>query len=247
MEDFLENRMKKFEKCFSGQYLIPRMPVIIRLDGKAFHTFTKHLKKPYDEDLMNAFKYTMLDLCGEVQNCKLAYTQSDEISLLLTDYETFETEQWFGGNIQKIVSVTASMCTRFFSKYSVTYRRDVNMIDAFFDCRVFSLPKEEVCNYFIWRQKDCERNSINSLGQKYFSHKELQEKNINYVKQMLLEQKDVCWEKEITSFRRGTCVAKVKDHWVIDYVIPIFTEDRNYIEKFVENNNEAKIKIGEVD
>ncbi len=229
----IADRMKKFEKCFTEQRLIPRMPAIIRLDGKAFHTFTKHLKKPYDEDLMNAFKYTILDLCGEVQNCKLAYTQSDEISLLLTDYETFETEQWFGGNIQKIVSVAASLCTAYANIYLQPIKLKVPLQTAFFDCRVFSLPKEEVCNYFIWRQKDCERNSINCLGQKHFSHKQLDSKSTKEVKQMLLEDVDVCWEKEITSFKRGACCFKIEGYWKIDNEIPIFTEDRNYIEQFI--------------
>ena len=111
----LDTRMKKYEYV-TRTYLTCRMPVIVRLDGKAFHTFTRGLKKPFDPVFNSAMDDTMLYLAQNSQNCMLAYRQSDEISLLLVDYATFETAAWFDNNISKIVSITASMATAVFNE-----------------------------------------------------------------------------------------------------------------------------------
>ena len=113
--DALGTRMKKYEYV-SRTHLVNRCPVIVRLDGKAFHTFTKGLKKPYDEIFHNTMNKTMKYLCENIQGCKLGYTQSDEITLLLTDYDTLTTDAWFDYNVQKICSVSASMATMAFNK-----------------------------------------------------------------------------------------------------------------------------------
>ena len=115
MRDNLGNRMKNYEHT-SRTYLTRRLPVIIRLDGKAFHTFTKGLKKPFDEILIDAMWETAKYLCKSIQGCKIAYVQSDEISLLLTDYDTIESCAWFDNNIQKMVSISASMATLAFNR-----------------------------------------------------------------------------------------------------------------------------------
>ena len=115
-KDSLGDRMKENYENRAKTYLVRRMPVIIRLDGKAFHTFTRGLKRPYDEIFHNTMNQTMKYLCENIQGCKLGYTQSDEITLLLTDYDTLTTDAWFDNNVQKICSVSASMATMAFNK-----------------------------------------------------------------------------------------------------------------------------------
>jgi tRNA(His) guanylyltransferase len=173
----LGTRMKRYE-AVSQNILIKRMPVIIRIDGKAFHTFTKGLE-PFDPDLSQAMHNTAATLVREIQNAKLAYTQSDEISILLMDDATFETDQWFNGNVQKIVSVSASIATAIFN--AMYKSKDL----ALFDSRVFNLAREEVQNYFIWRQKDAIRNSLSTYARMFFSHKDLIGKNSRDMHEML--------------------------------------------------------------
>ena len=115
MPNSLENRMKAYEHI-TRNYLTRRIPVIIRIDGKAFHTFTKGIKRPFDDKLHEVMEVTTKLLLSNIQGCKLAYTQSDEISLLLTDYDAIETDAWFGYNIQKIASISASMATLYFNR-----------------------------------------------------------------------------------------------------------------------------------
>lgn len=110
----LSDRMKMYEKV-NTSYLMRRNPIIIRLDGRAFHTFTKGMNKPFDSILMNSMQETAKALCESIQGCKLAYTQSDEISLLITDYDSTKTEAWFDYNVQKMVSLSASSATLFFN------------------------------------------------------------------------------------------------------------------------------------
>ncbi len=187
MKDDFGDRMKSNYEDRT-RYLLPRRTyTIVRLDGKAFHSLTKKLKcvRPFDENLMAAMNYVAQVLCANIQGCKLAYVQSDEISLLLTDFEDVKTDAYFDGNIQKIASISAAMAAVSFN-YII---RDIasnkladdcnwNIPDdllPIFDARVFSIPdREEVINYFIWRQKDCVRNSIQMLAQSLYSHKELQ-------------------------------------------------------------------------
>lgn len=258
--DSLGNRMKSYENI-SRIYLTRRCPIIIRIDGKAFHSFTKGFKRPFDDILIRSMQETTKYLCENIMGCKIAYTQSDEISLLLVDYEKIESQAWFENNLQKIVSVAASMATMYFNRkfednavaYYCDTGDDVLKISytkaiysgAMFDARAFILPKEEVCNYFIWRQQDATRNSIQMVAQANFSHKELQGKNCNVLQDMLHEQKGINWNDFDTVYKRGSCIVKEKHmlttpeeaylrtYWFIDKDIPIFTQDRNYIDKHV--------------
>jgi tRNA(His) 5'-end guanylyltransferase len=163
----LGDRMKSFEDVWRFS-LTPRMPLIIRVDGRAFHTLTKqmHFKKPYDILFMNAMVAAGRDLFEDIQGVKLVYIQSDEISVFANDYEKLETQAWFDKNLQKIVSVSASVATRGFNRYC---RKGIikpfGVEEGTFDSRAFVLPKEEVCNYLIWRQKDATRNSIQGFKQ----------------------------------------------------------------------------------
>ena len=276
----LGDRMKNNYENITRYYLTRRMPVIIRIDGKAFHTFTRGFKKPFDDILVNTMQDTMKYLCENIQGCVLGYTQSDEISLVLTDYAELTTDAWFGNNLQKMCSVSASMATLAFNKF-FSGRVQEFMYDccdefgddvlpekqndyelahnvyfkkfnaAMFDSRVFTIPKEEVCNYLIWRQQDSTRNSIQSVGQANFSQKELHGKSCNNIQDMLMIQKGINWNDYATTLKRGSCCIKVDDglteydetgnicgytqrsKWIIDNEIPIFSQDRNYIEKLI--------------
>lgn len=265
------DRMKNNYENISRYYLTRRMPVIIRIDGKAFHTFTRGMKKPFDDIFVKTMQQTMKYLCENIQGCVLGYTQSDEISLVLTDYVELTTDAWFGNNLQKMCSVSASMATMAFNKFfAVQYEnleRDIfnvskedyayigtiykKLHSAMFDSRVFTIPKEEVCNYFIWRQQDATRNSIQSVGQANFSQRELNCKSCNDIQDMLMTQKGINWNDYPTTLKRGSCCIKIEDgqtvydeegnicdyisrgKWVIDNEIPIFTQDRNYVEKLI--------------
>lgn len=181
MKDPIGDRMKSNYETITKTRLVRRMPVIIRIDGKAFHTYTKGFEKPFDTKIVGAMQVATNYLCNNVQGCVLGYTQSDEISLLLIDYKKFDTSAWFDNEIQKIVSIAASMATMKFNQ----------MIEekpcAIFDARAFNIPKEEVCNYFVWRQRDGIRNAINSMAQSKFPHKQLQGKSTKEVEEMLYE------------------------------------------------------------
>lgn len=252
------DRMKNNYENITRYYLTRRMPVIIRVDGRSFHTFTKGFKKPFDDILVKTMQDTMKYLCENIQGCVLGYTQSDEISLVLTDYAELTTDAWFGNNLQKMCSVSASMATMAFNKFlydnmpvdeenSGTYYKALEK-GAMFDSRVFTIPKEEVCNYLIWRQQDATRNSILSVGIANFSQKELHCKSCNDIQDMLMLQKSINWNDYATTLKRGSCCIKkviqdpdvdIKDgaypitRWVIDDEIPIFTQDRNYVEKLI--------------
>jgi len=249
----LGDRMKQYELT-SQSFVLRRTPVIIRIDGRAFHTFTSALDKlddslqrtPFSEKLHNAMLTTACILFNEVQNCVLAYTQSDEISLVLRDWDRLETQQWFGGNLQKIVSLSASIATAAFNygygRFVLPHHGNGWQGLATFDSRAYNLPKEEVTNYFIWRQQDASRNSVQMLGRFHFSQKQMHGKNNSEVQDMLMLQKQVNWNDLPTWMKRGSCVVQRPDwnHFMsfhpanVDDEIPIFTQDRQYIEKQLE-------------
>lgn len=228
----LTDRMKENYENRSKTYLTKRVPVIIRLDGKAFHTLTRGLKRPYDEIFRNTMNATTKYLCENIQGCKIGYTQSDEITLLLTDYDTLTTDAWFDYSVQKLCSVSASMATFAFNKYFVEFSRDTirrvnntftctqeeaNYVDnlerviskgAMFDSRCFNIPEDEIVNCFIWRQQDATRNAIQMLGQCYFSHKELDGKSNGDIQDMLMLDKGVNFNDMPTFFKRGVCCVK---------------------------------------
>ena len=267
-KDSLGDRMKQYEGIPKIS-LMRRNPVIIRIDGKAFHTFTRGFQRPFDNILIESMQETMKYLCENIQGCKLGYCQSDEISLLLTDYDTINTAAWFDYQVQKMCSIAASMATLIFNRVFNEKVESANIdsyvglnvgfeylsaLDkaqekgAMFDARCFSIPKEEVCNYFLWRQNDCTRNSIQMVGQANFSHKELQGKSCDKIQDMLMLEKNINWNDFDTVKKRGSCCTKTGVHtavnmqsgeqverlvWEIDKEIPIFTQNRNYIERFV--------------
>ena len=228
VKDELGTRMKEFYEGVPKTRLVRRMPVAIRLDGKAFHTFTRGFQKPFDEVLGRAMRETMKYLCENIQGCVLGYTQSDEITLILVDYQNLNSCAWFDYEVQKMCSISASMATMAFNKFftknvnyfEMTHEHDdtineycttlVNAAEkgAMFDARCFNIPKEEVCNLIYWRQLDATRNSIQMVGQANFSHKELQKKSCNMIQEMLFAEKGINWNDYPTYLKRGSCCVK---------------------------------------
>jgi tRNA(His) 5'-end guanylyltransferase len=230
MKDSLGDRMKfNYEQAYNFR-LPARMPIVMRLDGKCFHTFTKGMQKPFDEELVRRMRCVATFLMENISGAQVAYIQSDEISILIHNYKKLDSEGWFGNEIQKMTSISAAMAS--------TYMSEMYSRNAFFDSRVFVIPEAEVNNYFIWRQKDAIRNSISMLAQANFSHKELQNKNTKQVKKML-EEKGILWEELPLGYQRGSCVFKMANHtWADDVSIPLFTEDHEYIDKFLKVEEE---------
>lgn len=257
----LGERMKEYEMV-SRTKLLRRIPVIIRLDGCHFHTLTRGLDKPFDKDLMTIMQKTMLSLCEQIQGCVMGYTQSDEITLVLIDYQRIESMAWFDNQVQKICSVAASIATQAFEqaleeqidklevdaqKYYYNdqlskqneciekkYLLNEKKYKANFDARAFNVPQHEVVNNLIWRQQDAIRNSILSVAQSLYSHKELQGIGTKELQNKMLTEKNVNWNDYKTDEKRG--IAAIKDNegkWFIDELTPIFTEDRDYINRLV--------------
>ena len=219
MKDSLGDRMKSNYEDRTRYSLPRRTFTIIRIDGKAFHSYTINLERPFDNQLMNDMNLTAKYLCENIHCSKFAYIQSDEISILLTDFDKLNTDAWFDGNIQKIVSVSSSLATGYFN-----FLRPGKL--AFFDSRVFTLPYEtEVENYFLWRQQDCIRNSIQSVAQSLYSHKELKGKNCNQLQEMIF-QKNINWFDYEPKYKRGRGIIKNKEtrKWMISDV-PIFNQE----------------------
>ena len=235
VHDDLGVRMKTFYEQIPKTKLMRRCPVAIRIDGKAFHTFTRGFQKPFDEVLIKSMQETMKYLCENIQGCVLGYTQSDEITLILVDYKKLTSSAWFDYEVQKICSIAASMATMAFNKafrknvndwwftpFSVItkefqervtlYKTYKNAIEkcAMFDCRCFNIPKEEVTNLVYWRQLDASRNSIQMVGQAHFSHKELQNKSCNDIQDMLMTHKGINWTDLPTYQKRGSCCVRNK-------------------------------------
>ncbi len=212
MSRTLDERMKEFYEFPYRQFLTRRTPIILRIDGKAFHTYTKNYEKPFSDVLNKMFVAATIETLNEIQGSKLAYHQSDEVSILITDYDNLETDAWFGYNIQKMVSVAASIFTIKFNAKFIELPAGGTLLmskcnQAMFDARVFNIPKEEVCNYFIWRQQDCIRNSVQSLGRANFSQKELQNVSCEQIKEKLITEKQINWETDLSpNFKYGNTI-----------------------------------------
>lgn len=268
-KDSLGDRMKMYEGV-AKTVLMKRTPVIIRIDGKAFHTFTRGFQKPFDDVLIKSMQETAKYLCENIQGCVFGYTQSDEITLVLCDYQTYDTAAWFDYEVQKLCSISASMATMQFNKrfelnmenfvrtlidrntsldendeykwkqYEV-YRKALNR-GAMFDARCFNVPKEEVANNIIFRQQDATRNSIQMVGQSHFSQKQLEKKSCNMIQNMLHEEKGINWNDFETFKKRGSAIIREDLEWIIDTDMPIITQDRDYVESriYFEDNDKQQ-------
>jgi tRNA(His) guanylyltransferase len=235
--DSLGDRMKNNYENRTRIMLPRRTNMIIRVDGRAFHTYTRNCQKPYDDGLMDDMNSTAIALCEDIQGSKLAYVQSDEISILVTDYDDINTCAWFDGNLQKICSISASIATQTFNNARlmrnallsfnsafghisdgnekveqryVTRLQELinNQCSANFDSRVFIIPETaEVANYFLWRCQDASRNSLQMLARSLYSHNELEGKNSSQLHD-LIHTKGDNWNNLAPKYKRGRLIAK---------------------------------------
>lgn len=249
--DSLGNRMKEYEAVTTGLKLVPKEPIIIRLDGIAFHTFTKGMKKPFDSVLSYAMAEATLQLCKSIPTCVFGYTQSDEITLVLKLPDRIKSQSYYNNKMHKQISASASKAANKFMEAFIKdvesriehgiitdeeakkYRRKYFKAD--FDSRVFNMPEWDIINNIIWRQQDCIRNSIEALGQSKFSSKQLHKKSCNDIKEMLLKTYDIDWNNALIRYKHGIAVYKVESDkkadrkdWVTDFNMPIITEDRQW-------------------
>lgn len=244
-KDSLGDRMKDIEgRC--TYYLPRRCYTIIRLDGAHFHTFLKRAKKPFDRTVMDCMQKTTLALCKQIPGVKIGYTQSDEITLILTDFDTIKTQAWFDGNISKIISTSAAMATAEFNKqwlssklsdmwdnltdYSYVMNLILDTKSATFDSRVYTTSDPwEAFNSLAWRISDASKNSIQMIAQSLYSHKELQGKGFAQLNELLF-QKGHNFNDYPTDCKRGAFVIKLPDQgWIIDKDAPLPTQDQHYI------------------
>jgi tRNA(His) 5'-end guanylyltransferase len=220
MKDPLGDRMKDFYEDRTRYKLARRTNTIIRIDGKAFHTYTKGLQRPFDQGLMEDMNKTTEYLCQNIQGAKFGYVQSDEISILITDYDDIDTHAWFDANLQKMASIAASLATaefnrlRLIRKMNTTVATAGSILEQFkhamFDARVFQIPyQEEVINYFLWRQQDATRNSISSVAQSLYSAKELHGKKTSDMQEMIF-QKGINWNDFTPREKRGSIIRRVE-------------------------------------
>lgn len=245
-KDTLGDRMKsRYESCYNIK--LPAMiPLILRCDGRGFSKYTKELKKPFDQKMVEAMNSVAISLCELIQDAKIAYTQSDEVSVLIYN-KSFDSNAWYDNRLEKLLSVTAARAASRMTAESIKVFGKIKECE--FDARVDPFPKEEIVNAFWWRESDAERNSVQGFARTLYSHKECHLKNSAQLKQMLLN-KGVNWEELPTSQKRGRCIVKtqvpktvmikgkeeviMRNSWVIDNNIPIFHQDRNYIDQYLE-------------
>lgn len=174
----LAQRMKRYESV-SRDSLVINMPVIVRVDGKAFHTLTKTAKKPFDSEIMDSMVAAALAVSKEMQGFVAAYVQSDEATFFISDYDDVKTQGWFNYSHSKLISISASVMSVNFTE---RYKKK-----AYFDSRAFNVPKEDVVNCFLWRAQDWKRNSLQMYARSFFSHKELDNKNSESMHEMLYQ------------------------------------------------------------
>jgi tRNA(His) 5'-end guanylyltransferase len=211
--------MKSYEESYK-MVLPSNGYYILRADGRAFHTFTSRFGRPWDTRIRAAMDQTTMALCKDIAGSAFAYTQSDEISVLFVAGQQEKTEPHFGGVVQKIVSTAAATATLTFNcaldKVDPEY--EINNFVPTFDARVFHLPSaDEVANYFIWRQRDAIRNSIQAAARSVASHKECQGKRAVDLKQLYLAKTGKRWEDIDMGERQGYVAIKV-EHPFEDYI-----------------------------
>jgi tRNA(His) guanylyltransferase len=228
--DDLGNRIKSAYEDRYRYKLMRRCPTIVRLDGRGFSRFTKGAQKPFDLTIVKAMQDTAKYLCQEIQGAKIAYVQSDEITLVMTDYEELTSQAFFDYNLQKICSVSAGMASSYFSRYTdwqAILGRSTPQYPHF-DARVFQIAdKEEVVNALYWRAVDWRRNSLQMLARSHFSHKELHLKDSAAIHEML-HQKGVNWADLSDVLKNGSVVVKRDTGWTVE-AAPDFSKNRDFV------------------
>ena len=232
MSDALGDRMKEQYEDRT-RYMLPRRTyTIIRLDSVSFHRFTRNLVRPYDFQFAKVIDAAALALLQFVQGADLAYTQSDEISLLVSDFTKPTTQAWFNGNLQKIVSVSAGIASTTFNLFKDTIDNLGHENSAVFDARAFTIADPvEVENYFIWRQKDCAKNSVQQVARFHYSHNDLKGVGIPALHELIHDKGDN-WAKYPDRFKRGGFLTAFAGH---NDAAPIFTSEsgRDELRSFI--------------
>lgn len=248
-KDSLGDRMKHYEGL-PRTGLMTKVPVMARFDGKAFHTLTRKFEKPYDVRFQQAMWETAAELCRQIQGSRIAFVQSDEISILLLDTQTRDTQAWFDYDLQKCASVGAGIAS---TAFNVAIAHNIGPMTGgsgilsrpVFDARFWNVPEHELVNYFIWRQQDATRNSIQGLAQSEFSQKQLHGLSCDQLQEKLFQERGTNWNNVNVPQKRGVTIIKSKEtgihktpeetieyersRWVADLEIPVFTQDRNYL------------------
>lgn len=240
--DPLGERMKRYE--FTTRHYLPRRSyTLIRVDGRAFHSFTRGMERPFDPRLSKAIDQVGIALAKGLSGARFTYQQSDEISVLLTDFDDIHTMPMFGGNLQKLCSTSAAIATAAFLRHYPEY---ASVEDApTFDARVWQIPDPtEVENYFVWRQQDATRNSVSMVGQAYFSHKELHGVSMKDLQEKLWYECGVNWNNYPDGFKRGRVSLKTEymlseEHgggvgtlWQT-FAPPVFTQEREFLTQLI--------------
>lgn len=233
VKDPMGERMKTFYEDVYRMKLPKRSYVIVRIDGKAFHTYTRGFDRPFSELISRAMIGTTKYLVDNIQGAKLGYVQSDEISILITDFDELTTSAWFDNNIQKIVSVSASMATAHFNR--IIYNQLGNYDNlAMFDARAFVIPsRTEVLNYFFWRYRDATRNAINTFAQSKFSQKQLSGKNVATVYEMIKDDYDF----GVVSYNKYGGFYSSNYPFVISQKLDGYTDVEDVVGQFIPHNN----------
>ena len=229
-KDELGNRIKDQYENRTRHFLPRRTYTLLRIDGKAFHSYTRGCEKPFDYTLMDQMDQTAKFLCEQIQGAALAYVQSDEITILTTDFNKITTDAWFDGNLQKIVSVSASLATGYFNWYSSNNVSAGKL--AFFDSRAWTCPDPvEVENTFIWRQQDATKNSVQMVARAHYPHKKLEGKNNAEMQEMIFQKGDN-WNNYPIGAKRGRCIVYNGEKWEV-VAPPIFTQDRSFLRSII--------------
>lgn len=217
MQDAMGDRMKEFEGIETGQRFIPLLPIVVRLDGRSFSSYTKWMERPYDVLMSRTMIETTKALVRET-NAVIGYTQSDEITLILYS-DAFDSEIWFDGKKQKMISCLASFCSVTFYRLICEANPEKKTAPLpTFDCRAYNAPsKTEAVNAVLWREKDATKNAISSAARSLYSHKDIEGKT-GSEKQEMLFAKGVNFNKYPAAFKRGTFIQRRK-------VVRTFTKD----------------------
>lgn len=244
MNDEIGNRMKSYEGVYSYS-LLSNLPIYARLDGRSFHTFTKGMKRPYDERLTEVFRRTTKDLI-ESTHAVVGYTQSDEISLAWKRVQ----EPAFDGKIQKLASTLSSSCTAFFLKhYCELFEVGLGTFKLpTFDCRVLNMPHEyEVANMFLWREMDATKNAITMAAHHYFGHNAIQNMNGSQKQEKLFQDANINFNDYPNSFKKGSWfrveTVEITDQALMDHIPDQFKPEKIVRNKLVEIEMKPFIKV----
>lgn len=209
MKDDLGNRLKTYEGQESDRRFMPLLPIMARLDGRAFHSFCRGLEKPFDKYFRGMMSEVTQFLVKET-NALVGYTQSDEISLVWYS-DDYYSQMFFDGRVAKMTSILAGLAAVKFNRLLPDYLPFKAHLMPVFDCRVWQVPNQtEAANVFIWREMDATRNSVTLAAQTHFSHKELMGKNSGAMQEMLFSQHNVNWNDYAAEFKRGLWIRKTR-------------------------------------